>query len=144
MAAFLLVRRTAWNEAGGFDERQWMYAEDLDLGWRLRDNGWATRFEPSAIADHAGGASTTQLFGADLPPHWQRSTYGCLVRRRGVALTWVVAICNLLGALLRLAASLPGLARDPKRGLKVTGAHWRWALVHLRALRGRAALEQLG
>jgi N-acetylglucosaminyl-diphospho-decaprenol L-rhamnosyltransferase len=49
VAAFLLLRRTAWDEVGGFDERQWMYAEDLDLGWRLRQAGWATRYEPRAV-----------------------------------------------------------------------------------------------
>ena len=42
----------AWDEIGGFDERQWMYAEDLDLGWRLHQAGWATRYEPDAVVDH--------------------------------------------------------------------------------------------
>src|SRR6202011_88109 len=42
VAAFLLIRRAAWDQLGGFDERQWMYAEDLDLGWRLREAGWTT------------------------------------------------------------------------------------------------------
>ncbi|TML25781.1 MAG: glycosyltransferase, partial [Actinobacteria bacterium] len=41
IGAFLLVRRPAWDAAGGFDESQWLYAEDLDLGWRLRRAGWA-------------------------------------------------------------------------------------------------------
>src|SRR5204863_7738073 len=33
--AFLLIRREAWDEIDGFDPAQWMYAEDLDLAWRL-------------------------------------------------------------------------------------------------------------
>jgi N-acetylglucosaminyl-diphospho-decaprenol L-rhamnosyltransferase len=61
VAAFLVFRRTAWDEVGGFDERQWMYAEDLDLGWRLHEAGWATRFEPRAVVDHHHAAATTQL-----------------------------------------------------------------------------------
>jgi N-acetylglucosaminyl-diphospho-decaprenol L-rhamnosyltransferase len=143
VAAFLMIRRAAWDQVGGFDERQWMYAEDLDIGWRLHDAGWATRYEPSASADHEGSASTTQQFGTDLPPHWQRSTYGCLVRRRGLVRTWSVALCNTLAAVLRALAALPELVRNPRRGRMLVWAHLRWALVHLRALRGRKSLERL-
>ena len=60
--AFLLVRREAWDAIGGFDEGQWMYAEDLDLGWKLRERGWATRYEPRALVDHESAAATTQAF----------------------------------------------------------------------------------
>ena len=42
VGAFLLVRREAWDAAGGFDDQQWMYAEDLDLGWRIHQAGWRT------------------------------------------------------------------------------------------------------
>jgi len=143
VAAFVLVRRSAWDEIGGFDERQWMYAEDLDLGWRLRQAGWATRYEPRAVVDHENGASTKQLFGPELAPHWQRSTYGFLVRRRGVVYTWVVALLNLVGALLRYGRAVYREARDPARFAEERGAYGRWVLVHLRALRGRSTLEAL-
>jgi GT2 family glycosyltransferase len=141
VAAFLLVRRKAWDEVGGFDERQWMYAEDLDLGWRLRQAGWATRYEPSAVVDHANAASTEQLFGPELAPHWQRSTYGFLARRRGAAYTWVIALLNLFGALLRYARAVYRAARDPERYAAERGPYRRWVLVHMRALRGRATLD---
>ena len=36
LGAFLMLRRDAFEAVGGFDERLWMYAEDLDLCWRLR------------------------------------------------------------------------------------------------------------
>ena len=48
VGACLILRRAAFDAVGGFDERQWMYAEDLDLGWRLHDAGWLTRYEPGA------------------------------------------------------------------------------------------------
>src|SRR5207302_843847 len=73
LGAFVMVRRDAWEQVGGFDEQQWMYAEDVDLGWRLHEAGWATRYEPTAVVDHESAASTTQLFGPELEPHWQRS-----------------------------------------------------------------------
>ena len=138
VAACLLVRRAAWVEAGGFDERQWMYAEDLDLGWKLRQRGWATRYEPRAVVDHESAAATTQHFGSELPPHWQRSTYGFLARRRGVIYAWTAALINTGGALLRWAKVAPLSVVRPAAYREVRRAHARWALVHLRALRRRA------
>jgi N-acetylglucosaminyl-diphospho-decaprenol L-rhamnosyltransferase len=38
---FLLVRAAAWLEVGGFDERYYLYYEDVDLCWRLRRRGYA-------------------------------------------------------------------------------------------------------
>ena len=143
VAAFLLVRRTAWDQVGGFDERQWMYAEDLDLGWRLRDADWATRYEPRARVDHESAAATSQMFGADVAPHWQRSTYGCLVRRRGLLRTWGFALVSFAGAAARSArhAALATVSPDPHARARDEWASW--ARVHLGALRGRRALERL-
>jgi len=143
VAAFLLVRREAWDAVGGFDDRQWMYAEDLDLGWRLREAGWATRYEPRAAVDHEWAASTTQLFGPDVAPAWQRSTYGFLARRRGMARTWTVALINTGGALARWVQVAPRSLVDPERYREQRRAHARWARVHLRALRSRERLQSL-
>jgi GT2 family glycosyltransferase len=41
-------RREAWAAAGGFDERLFMYLEDVDLAWRLRLLGWDAVFAPEA------------------------------------------------------------------------------------------------
>jgi GT2 family glycosyltransferase len=139
VAAWLLVRRAAWEEVGGFDERQWMYAEDLDLGWRLAMAGRPTRYVPAAHVEHESAASTTQLFGPELAPHWQRATYGCLARRRGVARTKAVAALNAVGAALRWAKVLPRSLRDPGRFAALRQAHWRWVLVHVDAVRASGA-----
>jgi GT2 family glycosyltransferase len=143
IAAFLLIRRAAWDQAGGFDERQWMYAEDLDLGWRLRQAGWATRYEPRAVVDHESAASTSQLFGPELAPHWQRSTYGFIARRRGPAYARAVALLNLVGALWRWGRLVVRSAAQPGRYTEPRRAHGRWVLVHLRALGTGSELEGL-
>ena len=57
---YMVVRRSAWDVVGGFDERFFMYLEDVDLCWRLRGGGWRTRYEPSARVVHAIGRSTDQ------------------------------------------------------------------------------------
>jgi GT2 family glycosyltransferase len=57
--AFLLVRRKAFVDAGGFDEEFFLYFEDIDLCERLRKKGWRVVFLPAAAALHRGGATTS-------------------------------------------------------------------------------------
>ncbi|MEX2274182.1 MAG: glycosyltransferase family 2 protein [Actinomycetota bacterium] len=54
----MLVRRTAVEEVGLFDESFFLYAEELDLTTRLRDAGWKIVFTPTVEVLHAGGVST--------------------------------------------------------------------------------------
>lgn len=54
-----LVRSAAFHQVGGFDERFFLYAEDVDLGRRLRDAGWRLRALPDDWAVHLGAASTS-------------------------------------------------------------------------------------
>ena len=56
--ACFLVRRSAFEEIGGFDESYVMYAEDVDLCWRLGRSGWRVGYAPSAEVTHLQGRST--------------------------------------------------------------------------------------
>jgi GT2 family glycosyltransferase len=58
-AACLLVRRTALDEAGHFDEGFFLYFEDIDLCYRIRRKGWRLVFLPQAKVGHLGGTSTS-------------------------------------------------------------------------------------
>jgi GT2 family glycosyltransferase len=55
----MLVRRAKFLELGGFDERFFMYLEDVDLCRRYRAHGEASRRVPSASVTHLGAASRT-------------------------------------------------------------------------------------
>ena len=101
IGAFLLVRRAAWDAAGGFDQGQWMYAEDLDLCWRAARAGWSTRYVPSARVLHHASAATTQAWGDERTLRWLRSTYAWMLRRRGLIRTRVTAAINVAGAYAR-------------------------------------------
>jgi GT2 family glycosyltransferase/glycosyltransferase involved in cell wall biosynthesis len=48
----LFVRASVFRELGGFDERFFMFYEDVDLGWRLNLRGWRVRYEPCSMAYH--------------------------------------------------------------------------------------------
>lgn len=52
----LLIRRPAFFEIGGFDERYFLYIEDADLGLRLRRAGYKIRYLPEAKIVHHRGA----------------------------------------------------------------------------------------
>ena len=145
VAACLLVRRAAWDEAGGFDERQWMYAEDLDLGWKLRERGWATRYEPRALVDHESAAATTKAFGGteEIMARWQRSTYGWIARRRGPGRARLVAAMNFAGCALRYLVLTPAAIAAPERWAERRRALGRWTMVHAAGISGRRKLESL-
>ncbi len=53
----MLVRRRAWDAIGGFDEDYFMYAEDVDLCWRVGRAGWQVAYEPAAVIMHVQGVS---------------------------------------------------------------------------------------
>jgi N-acetylglucosaminyl-diphospho-decaprenol L-rhamnosyltransferase len=142
IAAFLLVRREAWDAIGGFDEHQWMYAEDLDIGWRLHRAGWQTRYEPSARVEHESSASTDQAFGdAGKVERWQRSTYAWMLRRMGAPRTRAVAAIQIAGQAARLLWLEPATRIAPSRfRQKRDAARW-WIKLHRAGLESRASLE---
>lgn len=61
--ACLLVRRTALEDVGGFDERFFMYCEDKDLCARLWKAGYEVGYEPSVECGHEGGAGSEASVG---------------------------------------------------------------------------------
>jgi N-acetylglucosaminyl-diphospho-decaprenol L-rhamnosyltransferase len=50
--AALVVRQADWDRLGGFDERYFMYCEDMDLGLRLRLAGRGVGIAPAACVEH--------------------------------------------------------------------------------------------
>ena len=50
--AAVAVRREAFDKVNGFDERIFMYAEDVDLSWRLRSYGYKLKYCPAAAVTH--------------------------------------------------------------------------------------------
>lgn len=139
IGACLLLRRRAFDAIGGFDRGRWMYAEDLDLGWRLREAGWHTRYEPGAAVAHASAAATGPAFGAGRRDRYMAATYEVIASHRGAARARATAAINLAGVAGRMAWMLPtatvsrrhrGLARDTAT----------WAAAHRQGLHaGRSA-----
>lgn len=78
----LLLRRAAFDALGGFDERYFMYMEDVDLGDRMGRAGWLNVYVPSAEILHDKGHSTGRDPARNLTAHHD-STYIYLADRYG-------------------------------------------------------------
>ncbi|MBV8539972.1 MAG: glycosyltransferase [Pseudonocardiales bacterium] len=104
--AALLVRREAFERLGGFDERFFMFCEDVDLGWRLNLRGYRVRYEPRSIAYHRHHAS---LRGADPA----RETY--LLERNALATLYKNVSEETLATVLPAALAL-AVRRATARG----------------------------
>jgi GT2 family glycosyltransferase len=59
-AACLMIRRAAIAKVGFFDPAYFMYGEDIDLCYRLKQGGWKIFYVPTAEALHIRGASSRQ------------------------------------------------------------------------------------
>lgn len=59
--AAMFVRRDVYEELNGFDERYFMFFEDVDLGWRLNLKGYRYAYEPASLAFHKHHASMDKL-----------------------------------------------------------------------------------
>lgn len=61
IGAFFMVRRQLFNDLDGFDERFFVYLEDLDFSLRARKLGWSSVYFADAQAFHAGGGTSKQI-----------------------------------------------------------------------------------
>ena len=117
--AVLLVKRTAWDQIGGFDEDYFFFVEEVDLQARLRDAGWRCRFVPSAMAEHFGGK---QPIAAELFLHSHIGLERFFRRRSGRRSGWAARAILMLTAMTRVIAwSVVVLTRKRSR----QSAKWR-------------------
>jgi GT2 family glycosyltransferase len=66
IGAFYLIRASVFRMLGGFDERFFVYLEDLDLSLRVRKAGWTIVYLAQARAFHSGGGTSRQIMGTRL------------------------------------------------------------------------------
>jgi GT2 family glycosyltransferase len=60
MGAFLLVRRQIFETLGGFDERFFVYYEEVDFLYAVHRAGWQSYYVTTAQAYHKGGGCSSQ------------------------------------------------------------------------------------
>jgi GT2 family glycosyltransferase len=127
IGAFFLVRRELFEEISGFDERFFVYLEDLDFSYRAHQAGWRSVYLADAQAFHAGGGTSNQVKA--------RRLFYSLRSRLLYAFkhfSWAGAVMVMLTTLLvePLSRSALAMAKRSWPSFKETwqgyGMLWRW------------------
>jgi len=58
--SFMFIRRTLFDQLHGFDEQFFMYGEDIDLCWRVREKGYEVWYHPLTQIIHRKGQSSAR------------------------------------------------------------------------------------
>ena len=99
----ILVRREAFEAVGGFDDKFFMYFEDVDICARIHLEGWRIVYAPSAVITHTGGHSTQAASRAMIRIHHE-SAYKYLAARYSAWYFAPLRFALLVG--LRVRASI--------------------------------------
>jgi len=113
IGAFYLVRRELFISLGGFDERYFVYLEDLDLSLRIRNAGFKCRYLVGACAQHIGGGTSHQVkalrlfYSTDSRINYIRKHHaGITVSTLIPVILFVEPVVRIISAMVRLNGSL--------------------------------------
>jgi len=124
-AAALLIRRDAFDEIGGFDERFFpAWYEDVDFCQRLKAAGWEIYFLPEAEFQHEGGYSAKSLGTEKFAEAYYHNQLRYAQKHFGAAAQLSVRASIVVGMLLRMATS-PRNARAYASVLRKAIGGWR-------------------
>jgi len=115
IGAFYCLRLSTFRALGGFDERFFVYLEDLDLSLRARQSGWCTRFLAAPASYHLGGGVSRQIkarrlfyathsrlrYAAKHLPRWQAALHAAVTLLLEPISRSVHALAHRSGADLR-------------------------------------------
>ena len=71
LGATMMLKREVIEELGMFDEDFFLYCEEVDWAWRIRNQGWRILCLPRAHVTHIGGGSTSQVRPSSLIHLWK-------------------------------------------------------------------------
>ena len=126
IGAFFLIRRTVFEALNGFDERFFVYFEEVDVSYRARQAGWRSVYLATARAFHAGGGTSQQVKAARLFYSLRsRLLYGFkhFSRLRAWALVGVTLLVEPISRLV--FSAIRGGREDVLNTLRAYGMLWR-------------------
>lgn len=102
MGSCFMIRRSCLNDVGGFDERFWIWFEEVDFCKRALGHGWLTLYTPTTTAIHIRGASfkrtsavVKQRVLRQSIIHYSRKHFGwlsALLLAPGLLISWLSAL----------------------------------------------------
>jgi hypothetical protein len=132
--AFMLLRRKVFEQVGGMDEQYWMYSEETDWCYRIKQAGWKIYYLPRVAILHVGGGSTRKR-RAEMEAQLYKSkvrffikNYNFAFGRQLRSLFWLIFLARELLSRVMLVI-LPPTQKD----------HWRYELHTARLVRKACA-----
>ena len=119
--AFMVLRRSAFEDVGGFDEGFSFFFEDADLPWRFIKAGYRVVHVPQATVTHVGGASFSQVplkHAAEFHKNLIRLYKRHALRRSRWLARFLKTTVSVKWNALRLAARLTGAAGLDQRAVR--------------------------
>jgi GT2 family glycosyltransferase len=132
----VLLRRAYLDDVGPFDERLFLYYEDLELSLRGAARGWRYAYEPAAVVDHRVGAATVGAAVSGAERRKERNRLLVLARHPSSGTTLARQLVHF--AAVTLAYGRREIVAPPLRGAPPCG----W-LVKVRGLALLGALPRL-
>ena len=71
LGATMMLKREVIEQSGLFDEDFFLYCEEVDWAWRIKNLGWRILCLPTAHVTHIGGGSTSQARPSSLIQLWK-------------------------------------------------------------------------
>lgn len=91
--SFFLVRRSVFEELSGFDERYFLYFEDVDFSFRAKQMGWKSFYLADIQAFHRGGGTTDRIKAGRLF-YWFRCRLQYVAKHFGRSAAWGILIAS--------------------------------------------------
>jgi GT2 family glycosyltransferase len=136
IGAVHVIRSAALEGRAPYSERWFMYVEDIEVCWRLRQQRWLTWLDAEVSVTHVGNASGAQAWGAGRAPRFWRASYDFVAQSRGRLYARAWALVNTTAVVLHWAANrlraVAGPDRDRRR--HVAGEMRSLLPVHARAV----------
>jgi GT2 family glycosyltransferase len=126
--AFMMLTTNRWRDMGGFDESFFMYAEELDLCYRLRSTGFPLVMTPKSRVIHlvgsGAGRSPKRLAAITRAKmHFLRKHRGRMIAALGGVLMWSAAMKKVIAAKLIGSFSRNKRFREVSEAYSLTAFH---------------------
>lgn len=107
--ACFMVKRHVFDRLGGFDERYFMYSEDIDLAYRIHREGFNCYYVPEATVIHHGGGSSKSAGNGFSATMMRESIFRFMQFRKGRSAAVLFRVVILFSALVRMGFILLSL-----------------------------------
>jgi GT2 family glycosyltransferase len=134
--ACVMVKRAVFEQAGQFSPEYFMYAEDVDLCYKIKTLGYRNYYIPDVSVVHFGGGSSNQAPSSFSIRMKRESMWRFLVKTRGASYGLAYRLSMIVSSVFRLALLLPSIymkkssltESDPTQALHKWSVIFKWGV----------------